>query len=125
MTQKEKEKKINAFKKLGMTPAEIEKALADDEIIDKGKRADYEPSVEEEKAQRKATKLKVDRAKRSTTKREKTLDTDKVLVIDLLKKALEGTCENIQVPKAEGQIDFVLNGNEYSVKLTKHRVPKE
>jgi len=120
----ELEKRKNAMRKLGMSEDEIAKALEDDKKIDKGERCEWEPTLEEEKAQRKATKLKVDRERKPRVKKEKVLDKDKVLVINLIEKALEGTCENIQVPKAEGQVDFILNGCEYSLKLTKHRAPK-
>ena len=75
---------------------------------------------------RKATKLVVPRERKATaTKREKKADQTKQDIISLIADTLKGSYENVEVPNAETQIDFVINGENFTIKLTKHRAPKD
>lgn len=122
MTNFERETKIAKYEKLfDCTREEAIKIIEDDELIDKGGRADWEPSVEEEKAMRKATKLKVERKKTERKPREKVVNDEKVNIINTVYAALLGSAEEITISNAEKTIDFVINGASYSINLTKHR----
>jgi len=122
MTNIERENKIAKYTKLfDCTREEAIKIIEDDELIDKGGRADWEPSIEEEKAMRKVTKLKVERKKTERKPREKVVNDEKVNIINTVYAALLGSAEEITISNAEKTIDFVINGASYSINLTKHR----
>lgn len=125
MTEKEKQRILKANMALGMTKEEAEKALADDIAIDKGQRLEWEPSLEEEKAMRKATKLIVPREKKVKGTRTKKVDEDKKNIISLIASTITENYENANIVNNECQIDFEFNGQSFSVKLTKHRATKE
>lgn len=125
MTEKEKQRILKANMALGMTKEEAEKALADDIAIDKGQRLEWEPSLEEEKAMRKATKLVVPREKKAKGTRTKKVDEDKKNIISLIASTITENYENVNIVNDECQVDFELNGQSFSVKLTKHRATKE
>lgn len=62
--------------------------------------------------------------KKGTVKRERKPDEDKRLVIDILYKAL-ADFDEVEVKNIERQIDFKLNGRDYTVTLTKHNKEKD
>ena len=97
------------------------KMVEDDELIDKGGRADWEPSIEEEREMRKNSKLKVERKKTERKPREKVADADKTAIINTIYAALLGVAEEVVIENAEKTINFNLNGANYSINLTKHR----
>lgn len=115
------EKQKMALRKMGLTEDEIKQAELDDEAIDKGKRLDWEPSVEEEREMRKLTKPKTER-KKTSVKREKIADETKLKIMELVAQALAEY--DVSVANPETQLDFSVGTDTYSLKLTKHRAPK-
>ena len=99
--------------------------IEDDEAIDKGERLDWEPTVEEEKEMRKATRLKVDRKPSGERKpREREADNVKREIVAKVAEAM-GQYENVEIANVEREVTFVIDGAEYSLTLTKHRKSKK
>ena len=99
--------------------------IADDEAIDKGERLDWEPTIEEEKEMRKATRLKVDRKPLGERKpREREADTVKREIVAKVAEAMS-QYENVEIANVEREVTFVIDGAEYSLTLTKHRKSKK
>ena len=99
--------------------------IEDDEAIDKGERLDWEPTIEEEKEMRKATRLKVDRKPSGERKpREREADTAKREIVAKVAEAM-GQYENVEIANVEREVTFVIDGAEYSLTLTKHRKSKK
>lgn len=122
MTLAEKQKAIEKnMKLLNLTYDEAKQVVEDDELIDKGGRCEWEPSVEEERAMRKATKLKVERKKTERKKPVKVADDDKIAIIQALNEVISANYTDVVVENAEKTISFSLNGANYSINLTKHR----
>jgi len=63
-----------------------------------------------------------------TAKRERKVDEDKKFIHDCIRIMFEGMHANGRIEdltcKNETEVSFRYNGAEYSVKLTKHRAPK-
>lgn len=109
--------------------AEATEIAIDDWRIDHGDRCEWEPTVEEEKAMRKATKI-VGERKKSTTpvKRERKEDAVKQELIALLAAALgDGDLEvaNVEITNKERMIAFTVGDESFEVMLTKKRKPKK
>lgn len=119
------EKNMNALK---ISYEEAKALVEDDMLIDKGGRCDWEPSVEEEKAMRKATKVVGDRKKPTTpVKRERKEDFTKQNLISILEKAL-GSAEDVadvEVTNKERVITFTVGDENFEVVLTKKRKSKK
>lgn len=99
--------------------------IEDDEAIDKGERLDWEPTIEEEKKMRKATRLKVDRKPSGERKpREREADIVKREIVAKVAEAM-GQYENVEIANVEREVTFVIDGAEYSLTLTKHRKSKK
>ena len=99
--------------------------IEDDEAIDKGERLDWEPTIEEEKEMRKATRLKVDRKPSGERKpREREADNVKREIVAKVAEAM-GAYENVEIANVEREVTFVIDGAEYSLTLTKHRKSKK
>ena len=98
----------------------------DDWRIDHGDRCEWEPTVEEEKAMRKATKV-VGERKKSTTpvKRERKEDAVKQELIALLAEALGAYGEDVVVTNKERMIAFNVGEDSFEVMLTKKRKAKK
>ena len=111
---------------LGISYEEAAALVDDDLAIDKGQRLDWEPSVEEEKAMRKATKVVGERKKSSTpTKRERKEDVVKQEVIAAIADMLAAHAENIEITNKERIISFTIGEDKYEVILTKKRKDKK
>lgn len=90
---------------------------------------DYEVNEEVEELTAKAKANKTDRVQASAGKRKKTVrerkvDEEKGRLLADIKTLLKGLGADIHSVKTETEVAFAFNGNEYSVKLTKHRPPK-
>lgn len=98
----------------------------DDWRIDHGDRCEWEPTVEEEKAMRKATKV-VGERKKSTApvKRERKEDAVKQELIALLAEALGAYGEDVVVTNKERMIAFNVGDESFEVMLTKKRKAKK
>ena len=109
--------------------AEATEIAIDDWRIDHGDRCEWEPTVEEEKAMRKATKV-VGERKKSTTpvKRERKEDEVKQALINLLAAALgdgDLAVENVDITNKERMIAFTVGEDSFEVMLTKKRKAKK
>lgn len=109
--------------------AEATEIAIDDWRIDHGDRCEWEPTVEEEKAMRKATKV-VGERKKSTTpvKRERKEDEVKQALIALLAAALgdgDLAVENVDITNKERMIAFSIGEDNFEVMLTKKRKAKK
>ena len=103
--------------------------LVDDDLaIDRGERLDWEPTVEEEKAMRKATKI-VGERKKSTepVKRERKEDVVKQDLINLIAAALKGgtDVDNVEITNKERMIAFTVGDENFEIMLTKKRKSKK
>lgn len=103
--------------------------LVDDDLaIDRGERLDWEPTVEEEKAMRKATKI-VGERKKSTepVKRERKEDMVKQVLINLIAAALKGgtDVDNVEITNKERMIAFTVGDENFEIMLTKKRKSKK
>ena len=111
-----KEEQIKSYmNKLKISREEAEQLWEDDQ-------EDYIGEVGEEMT-RKAKEVKryekADKPK-SKSKKERTVDENKKVILDKLHKALE-TFVKITNVKTETEISFVYNDENYTLKLTKHR----
>ncbi len=98
----------------------------DDWRIDHGDRCEWEPTVEEEKAMRKATKVVGERKKSATpVKRERKEDAVKQELIALLAEALGVYGEDVVVTNKERMIAFNVGEDSFEVMLTKKRKAKK
>lgn len=122
---KKEELILKNMRALGITRAEAEALVEDDLAIDRGERLDWEPTVEEEKAMRKAAKIVGERKKPSTpVKRERKEDLVKQELIALLAEALGESAENVVITNKERVISFNMGEDAFELTLTKKRKAK-
>lgn len=106
--------------------AEAREIAIDDWRIDHGDRCEWEPTVEEEKAMRKATKVVGERKKSAApVKRERKEDAVKQELIALLAEALGAYGEDVVVTNKERMIAFNVGDESFEVMLTKKRKSKK
>ena len=109
--------------------AEAREIAIDDWRIDHGDRCEWEPTVEEEKAMRKATKVVGERKKSAApVKRERKEDEVKQALINLLAAALgDGDLDiaDIEITNKERMIAFTVGDDSFEVMLTKKRKAKK
>ena len=109
--------------------AEATEIAIDDWRIDHGDRCEWEPTVEEEKAMRKATKVVGERKKSAApVKRERKEDEVKQALINLLAAALgdgDLDVENVEITNKERMIAFNVGDESFEVMLTKKRKAKK
>ena len=122
---------------LKISREEAIEVIREDEEIDKMpmSQVDDDLTPEQKKAKKDATKTTGDKRKRSYTftKRERKPDDVKREIITTIAQNLDRCCfgedlhtvENVNVVKPEKEITFIVDGEEYSVTLTKHRKKKE
>lgn len=116
---------LKNMRALGITREEAEALVDDDLAIDRGERLDWEPTAEEEKAMRKATKVVGERKKNSTpVKRERKEDVVKQELIALIAESLGAQAENIEITNKERVISFTVGEDSFEVVLTKKRKAK-
>jgi hypothetical protein len=124
---KHEEQVLKHMKLLGLSREEAEQVVADDELIDKGGRCEWEPSKEEEKAMRKATKLYVTSAPKKTSTRTVTKKENptKAKIVAAMAKALEAEFGiEVDVTNAEKMIAFALDGANFELNLVQKREKK-
>ena len=121
---KEQEGQIQGFMKLGYTREEAIQFLKEDE-----------EGVETEEMKEMARKAKENGALKIGAKsvdaygkkrvRERKPNQSKRDIVQVLDEALCDIADNVTVVNVERQVDFILDGINYSVTLTAHRPPKE
>lgn len=124
------------MKALKISREEAIQVIREDEEIDKMpmSQIDNDLTPEQRKAKKDATKATGDKRKRAYTftKRERKPDEVKREIIETIARNLDRCCfgedlhtvENVNILKPEKEITFTVDGEEYSVTLTKHRKPK-
>lgn len=131
------ESQVKRLMATGLSYEEAFEVAVDDWRIDhpetKGERLEWEPTLEEEKAMRKAAKIVGERevlteeekkAKRKAAPRKE--DVAKRKLIQLLFEALGAGdgLKDVAIDNPERVISFKMGGESYSVSLTRHRPPK-
>lgn len=112
---------------LKVSEAEAVEILKADEAIDDGEKL-FEQTAEQKKASKAMTTAGGGKHKEKA-KRERKVDEDKATLI----KAIDEGLRKVGVPFIGGnlapqntaELSFEFNGNSYTVKLIKHRKPKE
>ena len=130
MTEAQITKMMNALKCSRDEAIEI---IKDDEAIDRGEKL-FELTAEQKKNAKNATITTGDKRKRAYTftKRERKPDEVKREIIEVIAQNLDRCCfgedlhtvKDVNILKPEKEITFTVDGDEYSVTLTKHRKPK-
>ena len=116
------EKRIaQLMKSLDCTREEAIEIIKDDEAIDAGEKL-FELTDEQKKAAKQMTTTGT--KKRTAVKRERKVDEDKAIVMDILTDALVDNEILITKQKTEAEMDFTFKGAEYTLKIIKHRPPK-
>ncbi len=118
------EKRIaKLMKEFDCTREEAISVILEDEEVDKMdmKEVNSDLTADQKKAMKEATKTGTKR--RTDVKRERKVDTEKLEILKICGNALESLVGECQY-KTETELNFNLNGNEYTLKLIKHRGPK-
>lgn len=116
------EKRIaQLMKSLDCTREEAIEIIKDDEAIEKGEKL-FELTDEQKKASKAMTTTGT--KKRTAVKRERKVDEDKAVLMDILTDALVDSEVLITKQKTEAEMDFTFKGAEYTLKIIKHRPPK-
>ena len=125
MKASEKEKLIaKHMSLLGISRAEAEQLVADDEAIDKGAKL-FELTAEQEKASKQARKA--DRAPtvykldNTAGKRSKKEDSDKATLLNALFTAILPMCDTYEVTNAEREFCFTYHERKFKVVLSAPR----
>lgn len=119
---------------LDLTREEAIELIEDDMEVDKMSTKECASDMTEEQRQAaKAVTITTGEKKKSSApiKRERKKDETKIAIISAIAKSLGSDCfygklgdidiENLSIVKPEKEIVFTLNGEEYSITLTKHR----
>jgi len=118
---------VQIMKALGCSYEEACQIIKDDEAIEKGEKL-FEQTAEQKKATKQMASAGGGKHKEKT-KRERKPDADKATLI----KAIDEGLRKAGVPfigsdltqQNTADLSFEFNGNSYTVKLIKHRKPKE
>ena len=78
-----------------------------------------------EKAKKEIKRYEQSDKKRKTSTKERKVDDEKKALLEGFRIFVEGKGGNITAQKNEAEFSFQYGGNEYSVKLIKHRPPKK
>ena len=128
-TQKERIMRI-----LKCSADEAEAIMADDKIIDRGGRTDFDLPIEEEKKLAKLANAGTKKTKKPTaynfdtsTRKRKENPTKAAIIAEIAKfltENSENACENVEITNKERQIAFKIGENAYEFTLVQKRKPK-
>lgn len=107
---------------LNISKEEAEEIIQEDEEIDRGAKLHELP--EELKAGAKKAR-QADRKTPAKVNRERKVDKEKKFLLELLQAPLQNAGATALEMKTETEISFAFGDNRYTLKLTKHRPPKE
>lgn len=96
--------------------------LQDDEAIDRGENL-FELTPEQKKASKEARNAGGNK-RTKPVQRERKVDEAKGAILTACQTTLTGLQATIIKVQTETEIEFTLNGENYTLKLTKHRPPK-
>ena len=113
---------VHLMKTLGCTEAEALQIIKDDEAIENGEKL-FEQTAEQKKASKAMTAAGGGKHKEKA-KRERKLDEDKHKLMAALFQAMYGLGLNNYQNVTDTEFSFEFNGNQYSVRLIKHRPAK-
>ena len=119
------EKRIaSLMKSLGCTREEAISVIMEDDEIDKMsmKEVNSDLTADQKKAMKDATKTGT--KKRTEVKRERKVDETKKRFLNGFRVYLEGIGGTVEPLETEAEMHFTFEGNQYTVKLIKHRAPK-
>lgn len=121
MTEKQIEKMM---KSLGLTRNEAIEMLMEDEAVDKMsmKEVNDDLTDEQKKVIKKASATQS--KERKSVKRERKVDEMKLAILTIIEKALAENVDDTISRKTETELNFKYSGEEYTLKLIKHRPPK-
>lgn len=113
---------VHLMKTLGCTEAEAIQIIKDDEAIEKGEKL-FEQTAEQKKATKQMASAGGSKHKEKA-KRERKVDADKH---DLMNGICEWFSRNPSdyTRNGDAEVTFEYLGNTYTIKLIKHRKPKE
>lgn len=116
---------VSMMKNLQCTREEAIETLAEDERIEKMsvKEINAEMTDEERKNQKDA--LKTGKRKSTPTNRVRKVDETKKHLIDCIRVLIEGLGGTVQPLTTEAEMHFKYDNSDYTIKLIKHRAPKE
>ena len=125
---------MDAFRKLGMTDAEIAEVLAADAAIDKGEKMPFDLDAEKAKEAQKFIKAGTRKAptvykldNESGKRNRKENPTKSAIIAEIatfLTEKSENACENVEITNKERQIAFRCGENLYELTLVQKRKPK-
>lgn len=111
--------------KLDCSRQEAIEVLQEDYEVDRMSMKEVSADLTDEQKKAVKANTKTGFKKRAPVKRERKIDPDKLALIQIIDNALRGVADFVQDRKNETDLHFAYKGNEYSVKLTKHRPPKK
>lgn len=123
---KEKDRQIEAMKKIGMTDDEIAEVLESDRKIDKGEKL-FQLAPEQEKTSKKARQVAkaptIYKLDNKDGKRSKKEDNDKANLMKIIETAISGDqkCESYTMTNPEREMEFVYNGRKFKIVLSAPR----
>lgn len=116
------------MKKYDCTEAEAIEIINDDEAVDKMTVSEIKKSYskEELEAIKSVTKTTSDKKKTSYKfdKRERPKDEEKVEIVQKIADFLKNLYKNVEISNIGQEISLKIGENDYSIKLVKHRPPK-
>ena len=98
----------------------MEEALADNEPVS---REEAEEMAEMEIKAKGIKRYEQSAKPRKRNTKERKVDTEKQTLLNVMHRALESIATNFST-KTETELSFTFNGNDYTIKLVKHRKPK-
>ena len=116
---------LKMMKTLDLTRDEAIEMLMEDEAVDKMSMKEVTSDLSEEQ-KKVIKKVSSTQSKpREKVKRERKVDEEKKFLIECIIRGLESTAETSDIQtKTETEINFGAFGNQYTLKLIKHRPPK-
>lgn len=96
--------------------------LRDDEAVDRGENL-FELTPEQKKASKEARSAGGNK-RTKPAQRERKVDEAKGAILTACQTTLAGLNATVTKVQTETEIEFTLNGENYTLKLTKHRPPK-
>lgn len=114
---------VHLMKTLGCTEKEAIQIIKDDEAIEKGEKL-FEQTAEQKKATKQMASAGGGKHKEKA-KRERKVDADKHDLMDCIEKALHDSFKTYTGRLGDAEITFDFKDSKYTIKLIKHRKPKE
>ena len=125
-------KQLEAFKKLGLSDAEIAEVLEADKAIERGQKQEFDLSAEKlkeakkyTKAERAPTVYKLDNTDGKRSRKENA--TKAGIIAEIYTFLMENagfTAENVEITNKERQITFESGGEKFELTLVQKRKPK-